>query len=1067
MSSNNTIPDVIFALGGGGKEMAYHLLEQDWVLEEILRPRPHHAESLSVRVLDTAVDDQNADTARMRSIRNRRDDLLEEYNQAGRETGSLRLDYELLTEGMVFHSATDLTGSREVPAIAEANGMDPENWWLEPTDIDENLNFARGVFRRRALAKATFFKAYAESQDVRSVLDVTEPGRVAIFVGLGGGTGSGILPDVIKRVNQKCPSAEITVFGVLSSASEKDTVHKNTAAALCELERMRLSEDDPLKNVVLYPIDATRYEGKNGNSVSTAKALEEFDEAFCQSVLAYYGAKGEDQFNQTPSFAPFTMAIPQVLEYNIANLEQARTHLTHRVDALVDGFEAERELLDRVGQFYTDEGVDSASEYDLSDEDREYVRDRLAFVESIATEDLFRELEYVSAETFCNALVDARSEVDDGDVVALVERLTHYVKGLQAAEQRMVDDLDTMLGTALYAGVDCLKQRIALLERKEAVDDGSLRAKLGRLLRASSGERRELQNASAELAASIKDYQKRHKQLTENVANREAEFDSARHKRTQRIESAVETFRRDTEAERRALEAHDLDEAKKRLYGLQSALDTFAKAVSATRNEAELDKVEPADVLDARDAVTDYEEQVAVDAVDAFSVVDDENIDKSMDKLVEMRRIHLQLSGSSSLRDRLNPFGRRVDRNEEHNRYRDFTDELGDLGIFTAPPLDQRFRASCKFEPNERVEEIGRRVDDLKSAVLEAADRAAPAEVSQHDRHQIETALDSKDVVDVVRSSYQNAVPEPTDEELGQLRESVGTVAESKRRYEQAEDAFEDILAGPFGRWYDAHDRAAAAAEKHEQTGSSFGTDQSFGYKRTVQPTNIVATVRKDDLGDADILSDPIERPAFARHLEPLLKNLTEEQYSGLIERRISGRETNYYGTDINVGIVAPTDDFDPGEHGLATRLAAAYGTKGPKGVDSAVGIYNLKDEAGEPIGAPWQFSLTAFISGVFLDNIRAAVEWQQRVTDRQWPDLLHHAYRLEDGIVAERTDHVNVADSDARELYVGSDDAEIRRTVLGEYGRLTPTAEVRAREQSATTTNAVWTDAGDRLRGE
>lgn len=1067
MNSNNTFPDVIFALGGGGKEMAYHLLEQDWVLEEILRPRPHHAESLSVRVLDTAVDDQNTDTARMQGIRDRRDALLEEYNQAGREAGSLTLDYELLTEGMVFHSATDLTGSREVPAIAEANGMDPKNWWLEPTDIDENLSFARGVFRRRALAKATFFKAYAESQDVRSILNITEPGRVAIFVGLGGGTGSGILPDVIKRVNQECPSAEIAVFGVLSSASEKDTVHKNTAAALCELERMRLSESDPLKNVVLYPIDATRYEGKNGNSVSTTKALEEFDEAFCQSVLAYYGARGEDQFNQAPSFAPFTMAIPQVLEYNIANLEQARTHLTRRVDALVDGFGAESELLDRVSQFYTDAGIDSTSECDLSDEDREYVRDRLAFIESIATENLFTELEYVSAETFCNALVDARSEVDDGDVVALVERLTHYTKGLQAAEQRMVDDLDTLLGAALYAGVDCLKKRITLLERKEAVDDGSLRAQVGRLLRASSGERRDLQNASAELAASIKDYEQRRNRLTESVSNREAEFDTACRKRTKRLENAVETFCRDTEAERLALDTHDLNDVKRCLYDLQSELTTFAETVSAVRTEAELDELERTDVLDTLGAVTDYEERVAGDTVDAFSVVDNQNIIGSMDKLVELRRIHLQVSGSSGLRDRLNPFARRVDRGEAHDRYRDFTNKLGDFGIFTAPPLDQKFRARCKFDPNERVEEIGQQVDDLETAVLEAVDQAALAEVSRHDRHRIETAVGTADVVAVVRSSYENTVPEPTNEELEQLRESVGTVAKAKRRYEQAESAFEDILAGPFGRWYDAHDRAAAAAEKHEQADNSLGTDQSFGYKRTVQPTNIVATVRKDDLGDADILSDTIERPAFTRNLEPLLKNLTKEQYSGLIERRVSGRETNYYGTDVNVGIVAPTVDFDPADHGLATRLATAYGTKGPKGGDSAVGIYSLKNEAGEPIGAPWQFGLTAFISGVFLDNIRAAIEWQQRVTDRQWPDLLHHAYRLEDGIVAERSDYINVVDSEARELYVGTDDAEIRRTLLEDFGTLTPTSEFRAREHSGTTAQVAGADAGERLRGE
>jgi hypothetical protein len=68
------LPDRIFAVGGAGKAIAFTLLETEWVLREVLEPRPEPY-SLSVTIIDTAEDEQNSDRQRVQEVRDNIQDI--------------------------------------------------------------------------------------------------------------------------------------------------------------------------------------------------------------------------------------------------------------------------------------------------------------------------------------------------------------------------------------------------------------------------------------------------------------------------------------------------------------------------------------------------------------------------------------------------------------------------------------------------------------------------------------------------------------------------------------------------------------------------------------------------------------------------------------------------------------------------------------------------------------------------------------------------------------------------------------------------------------------------------
>jgi len=128
--------------------------------------------------------------------------------------------------------------------------------------VNENLDFAKGVVRKRGLGKGIYYKAYSEDDEMSSIVDLPQKGEVAIIAGLGGGTGSGILVDLAYHLKEQHPTSEITLFGVLPNHTEGIKESTNAHAVLSELEHLRLEGDSPFEDYVLVPIDPTGFDGK-------------------------------------------------------------------------------------------------------------------------------------------------------------------------------------------------------------------------------------------------------------------------------------------------------------------------------------------------------------------------------------------------------------------------------------------------------------------------------------------------------------------------------------------------------------------------------------------------------------------------------------------------------------------------------------------------------------------------------------------------------------------------------------------------------------------------------------
>ncbi len=203
--------------------------------------------------------------------------------------------------------------------------MDPESWWIKPQHINENLDFAKGVVRKRGLGKVIYYKSYAEDDQISKYIDLPEKGKVAVLAGLGGGTGSGILADLAQHLKDRHRTAEITLFGVLPNHLEGLKENTNAFAALSELEYLSLHDEQVFKDRILLPIDPTEFDGKTGNRIQADRFLEEFNEAAVYMLASYYNTEGlEDPFADAPKYAPFTIGIPQILRYNVEAVNEAR-----------------------------------------------------------------------------------------------------------------------------------------------------------------------------------------------------------------------------------------------------------------------------------------------------------------------------------------------------------------------------------------------------------------------------------------------------------------------------------------------------------------------------------------------------------------------------------------------------------------------------------------------------------------------------------------------------------------------------------------------------------------------
>jgi hypothetical protein len=1029
-------PDRIFTIGGAGKDIGMELLESEWVLREILRPR-RDPKQLTVTFLDTAEEERDADLNRIEAIRERRDELKRELRDTSQgRVGDVDIRYKLITENIMLNSQIDLTGEDVVPRIAAGNGIDEANWWIEEDHIEENLNFAKGAVRKRGLGKAMYYKAYAEDDELATLIDIPSKGEVAIIGGLGGGTGSGLFVDVATELAEKMPTADITLFGVLPNHTEGLRESANAFAGLAELERLSLEGDQLFKDRILMPIDPTGFDGKRGNRVESDVMLEKFDEAAVYLIAGYYDTQGmEDVFSGAPQFAPFTIGIPQILRYNIDAVQAARETFQGILDTKEAAMEAEEDIYEEV-ELFLDTQFDEV-EGGLRGEDETDLADRLSTFESLLASDLFDELGYQSVELFTEIVTDAKNEADDvGEQVEVIGGSLRA--GVAEPNERVTfkDSVDARLVEVLSTELELLVRRKRLLERKTAIDTSRIQRTVEYLLGtedvgASAG------GIVQRLQSQLDDATEKRSRLRTDLTETETELERVKQDQAEEIKTNLTSWERGVEDDLTQLEAIDVEAVENDVAQLHSALSSYMGEVVNAATADEVDSVSGKEVNQALNRLEGTLGEVGL-------TVDERKraINQSLSELREAKKAYLTIQQEESTLEQLAPWESSTAeaKQEAQKAFRMASNRVDDVGVFSVGPPDE-FRAEIEFDGDAVVRRVEQRAEELRSAVVRELRESLEESPAESDTEELRAVLDRPTVDreacrEVVRRAFERELVETDELEAKRqnLESRIAGLDEDVSLYESTIDLFEAV---------NTHRRTFEENESSFQESlAAFGDDDSslgvesedYVFIKNIQPDDVLQATGSETLADTDLFNDPHERNRMRESLEELAKNTLDRKYTGLQRRKLSHRGRRYSDLRVRVAMMSPAVDRMDGETlDLKPIYREAFDLEG----NPTKQRYSAWNPA---IGGDWDIGLGVFIDGVFLDNIRKAVQANGYASGyREWadsPDVdirIHHSLELDQGRFVRRTDTLNVESTDGVQFFLQDED-EVVSQLLDDY---------------------------------
>ena len=1030
------LPGRIFAVGGAGKAITYELLKADWVQEAILRPRPN-PESLTVTIIDTAEEEENRDLEEIQEIERRIQETKDRLRQKhGGRPGEITIEYLPLTRNVQLHDQNDLIGESVVPRIASGVGMDEANWWLQPEFINENLDFATGVVRKRGLGKGLYYKAYAEDDDVRTSIDLPDRGKVAVIAGLGGGSGSGIFMDLVEHLKRTQRTAEITLFGVLPNDDEGDAENANAHAALSELEYLSLQNENLFKDRILIPIDPTGFGGKKANILQSSDALIEFDRAAIYLLATYYNMMDmEDPFADTPSYAPFIIGIPQVLRYNVDAIQDAKSVTKEILNAKQDALEAEEDVYAGVDRFLSREWSPDTMNGELHDSDRTDLETRLGNVKSLIELDLFTELDYESVSIYREIIAEAEAESDD--IIEQVEVIGGSIRAgtakVSTDGEQFVDSIDKQLGDVISEELSRIAHRKDLLVRLRAIDDNRVESTVSYLLALED----EGINAGVrlnQLEAKLEEAAERRDRLRSDRDDAVEELERRRREQQDEVDRRVQKWER---AIRPLYEEYDQCQAipvESVVSDLEMALETFAREVENAETDDHIEAINDAQVRDALTTLSDEFDAVGININET-----ERRINASLADLTDAKRSFLRMNEDEGTIESILPWdtSSEEERKQAQKNYRMKRNQLDDKEVFAI----SRAGDSLSVEPDFSTNSLKRTVEDeVESRRREIINQTRTELEADHGMaiDEIKRDLTSGTNFPTVMDRFEELVTDEAveTEDVEQRREELEAELEGAERkadlYETTVDLFEELNA-PRDTFLTAQETYRNLRENYnESRETSVSTEtEEYSYVKTIKPHDILQLRDDEDIAGSKLFDDETERQRLRGSLEELARNAHNPKYTGIRKRRISSDRARYNEMNIVVGVMSQAIN----QIGDVADLKSVF-----------QGAYNLgagsENFASFPVeaGNSWDVGLGMFIDGIFLDNLRAEAEadgyqtgYQAREQSDDTDILVHHTLGLEEGYYVRRNEVLNLENPNDVEFFL-RDEAAIKNDLLEKY---------------------------------
>ncbi len=1059
---NMSFPRYIFAIGGAGKDLIYITLEKEWILREIIKPK-FTATTVDIRIIDTAIDEENNDLEKIQKINKSIDKIGEEYrsdpNSANKNIGRINISYSLLTKEMTLQSPYDLIGIEQ--NVKKATGA--SIWWINDPQLGDDwykkvinrenfkeLNFSKGVYRKRAIGKAIYYKALSQG-----LFDIDLPltAQVDIIVGLGGGTGSGMAFDLATKLKTIQPTADITLFGILSTLDESADEKANNFAMISELEHGYLNKDTPFKNVVLIPMEVTRYPGKEKASDEHERLLREFDETIPYIFVAWYNNPGQLFFSNLPEYAPFIIATSQIVRYNVESIKKLKDKVIESLQDKDISLKNEDELYDNIKKFISDfsvlqaesmskeigestetgdevgvgepksSGIGLVKKIGLPDEDKSFIIERLSRLnlvlepdeKSVSAANFFKELDY-------NSIIHLKKAVDDGikgtesdDVEKQITSIKSETDTISIEDKSFRDDVDSTLYKILKKDIEIIEimkdvLNLANNSPEDLVKD-TLKViikadeyRLGRQLNKIRDELDRLNGKKKSLDGTIKSVEdeiKNYKDKVENEINK-----NKRIWQQNEIKNIASLDLLDD----------NISSISNDFAHLKDNLIEYINNINSRSSIRDIDNESARNIESITDKISQKLDSVGI-------YFEDKNIIlRSLANAKELKKAQIEFNKGIPALDKMIGIVTETGRIKRKKELRKKIDlkiaELNNDKVFEVKTVGKVNTLSCVYDFDVK-QIINQNKDDIISKIINRTKETFPNANSVLFENLIITLKDpikrrDINIDDIIKSNLGY------DTDINKLQNNLQNYfIERDQLVKKAEviNNLEKLLKNntPILRRHSEH------VKKYYDDMVNIGKDVQamskaekdiIRYIMDIQPTNIFrATVAGANINN--ILEDKSETLVLKQNLQDGIEREIDNRYNILVRRVIESQDN--------------TKRWDK------TRLMNLFVTLAnisPSDIDSKVAISNSfsidRENYSEwkcPWGDKWGVGLILFVAGVPFDNIRNIIDPRAgyyqyyNAVEKNGAAFFHHSYLLDKGKFIRRKKIFNIEDENDKQL--------------------------------------------------
>jgi hypothetical protein len=1079
-SERLNFPDKTYALGGAGKKLALEMLERDWFLTELLLD---DGSGNDFHIIDTQTETKQEDKERKSDIEDQISAIEDKLKDIGiTDIASINIKMVHLTDEVLCTNIPDFIEDKTVNDILDHSyDQQADTWWVDRetlTDSNGDMNnLSKGAIRRRALSKAFFYKAQSESNTfANDHLNLMEDDtQVALIAGLGGGTGSGMFIDLARYIADSQSNARITMFGILPASTEGENERANAHAALSELEHIALSEGpetgtdeterldvNPFSDIILSSIDATEHQ----SNVDKNPKLENFDSAFPYIPISYYNNDGiDDLFSRNPEYAPFTIAVPQVFQYNVKEIKQNRDKISDILDVKSDAQNAEERLYSQIETFYnknygevlneaeTPGGFDIAR---LDKEDRDRLEDRIDLVKEFATDEMIAgsnvvdyldnifDLDSSDDRSLKQDLKDMDFAIDDGgygDYSSSQQSVKTNPyhddepdKGLSELEKEIISKINGEMQRILELKKALLKKKVLDNETRDqfTVDLISFLVDVN----ANQNDSKKLKERLDEKEETLGEKKEEKESKKDSL---EEELERTKEEQKERIDNLTKTWERNVDAP--LVRFDELDS-----LSISDEIETLERTMQGFSNEIR-------DASEGQISNVGKEVQNALDDLDSsLKSVELKEFEKNrreiqtaIENVKEARRRWLDIK-NKGLADYVPIIGD----DGAMAEYDAIASTINSNRVFSVPgdpETQESFQVNFVYEPSfidainteksnikshlkEKLEEVHR---DLDSGPLDA-------EIIDNYENAITdaTGLEREDrMKEIVRTSIKNKISgiQSLNEDIEECENELQRLKEQKETLEKAQELFygsaDDVMT------YRKGQREFRKELRESSQQSDTTSDENYEFTKVDSP-DYQDTFQDNCLSETKLLKNPDEFGKIEEFFDSAIKNrLTNPMFNGLELKTLATQDKSKSFDDTILNISISGDGVLSNADLRTTLFDDQIGTLQREFRISAgsddLGYWSVNN------GGPWDVAMCMFVQGIsFMDNLDPVISPKRGYLPTYTQDksnkfrIHRHSYGLERGFFVNRTECFPV--NNHRDMFVNSSEDELVEEIMSKH---------------------------------